>query len=149
MFYDKELTSNVFWNNLSTHERRYFRYRIYTTPNKYFQGRTLTKSQKKLIRDDIWLMKCKKPNCDTYHAEWKENWCEGCHVGNNPFNFIRRKKVKTDNVTCSICTNTIQMRTKMAILPCNHSYHITCIRRWFEYNVNCPCCRTEFFYTSK
>lgn len=29
---------------------------------------------------------------------------------------------------------------------CNHNFHVSCIRTWYQHSVTCPCCRCEDVY---
>jgi len=46
----------------------------------------------------------------------------------------------TDNV-CIICRE--EMVTGAKKLPCNHIFHATCLRSWFQRQQTCPTCRLE------
>ena len=43
-----------------------------------------------------------------------------------------------DNV-CIICRE--EMATDCKRLPCNHVFHISCLRSWFQRQQTCPTCR--------
>lgn len=45
---------------------------------------------------------------------------------------------------CSICLNNINTPTDNWCLPCNHSFHKSCIISWFKNKYNCPLCRKKF-----
>ncbi len=42
--------------------------------------------------------------------------------------------------TCIICLEEIKKAKK---LNCGHIFHLNCLRRWLEQNVQCPTCRTK------
>lgn len=42
---------------------------------------------------------------------------------------------------CTICFNNI--RSKVSLHPCNHSFCSQCIQKWFERRVVCPMCKTH------
>ena len=44
---------------------------------------------------------------------------------------------------CSICLNVIEANTQACILPCNHTFHINCIRNWMLRSPSCPVCRAR------
>jgi len=44
---------------------------------------------------------------------------------------------------CSICFNTISQETGKAELSCLHTFHLSCLSRWFIKNTSCPCCRHQ------
>lgn len=43
--------------------------------------------------------------------------------------------------TCSICLQTIPIDTPITRLPCQHVYHMHCIRPWLQRRLTCPYCR--------
>lgn len=48
------------------------------------------------------------------------------------------------NSTCSICQDSIlQNDSCRRLIPCNHSYHRSCIDQWFQRSVFCPTCRHD------
>lgn len=44
--------------------------------------------------------------------------------------------------TCSICMEDIQTNN-LQCLPCAHTFHRQCIRRWFRQSTSCPECRLQ------
>lgn len=43
---------------------------------------------------------------------------------------------------CSICTEAYKCDDDMTIIePCNHHFHDTCLKTWFETKLECPLCR--------
>jgi len=50
---------------------------------------------------------------------------------------------------CSICYENITKETGKAELSCSHSFHLTCLSKWFIKNESCPCCRHEANATEK
>ena len=42
--------------------------------------------------------------------------------------------------TCIICLEEIK---KAKRLKCGHIFHLNCLRRWLEQNVQCPTCRDK------
>ncbi|ESN92219.1 hypothetical protein HELRODRAFT_89788 [Helobdella robusta] len=56
---------------------------------------------------------------------------------------------------CVICISEFDEETIVYELNCRHSFHIPCIRNWFNVQNNCPCCRNkvsgclQFFYSYK
>lgn len=44
---------------------------------------------------------------------------------------------------CSICLQPLIYHGFSITLPCNHSYHSSCISCWFNKELTCPNCRTE------
>lgn len=46
--------------------------------------------------------------------------------------------------TCSICLDTIPIGSSIYRIPCNHKFHINCLRpQLINYNSRCPVCRTN------
>lgn len=43
------------------------------------------------------------------------------------------------DTTCIICLDEMTLAKK---LRCGHIFHLSCLRRWIEQNVQCPTCRT-------
>nr|CAD1830269.1 unnamed protein product [Ananas comosus var. bracteatus] len=46
---------------------------------------------------------------------------------------------------CVICKETYKNREKLITLPCQHSFHAACIRRWLKIDKKCPVCKEEVF----
>jgi hypothetical protein len=66
------------------------------------------------------------------------------------FNNLEIKTIteQTDN-ECSICIDKFEIDTKVIKLPCNHMFHINCIRsHLINYNNRCPMCRNEINETN-
>jgi hypothetical protein len=43
---------------------------------------------------------------------------------------------------CAVCLRDLSLTTeRVAVLPCNHVYHPSCISPWFNVNSSCPECR--------
>lgn len=49
----------------------------------------------------------------------------------------------TRSGSCVICQNNLEKKDAIRILPCNHTFHIMCIDRWFCERNTCPTCRDE------
>ena len=43
--------------------------------------------------------------------------------------------------TCAICMKDYEIKDKLLSTPCNHDYHLTCIRDWFRVKDTCPICK--------
>lgn len=52
---------------------------------------------------------------------------------------------KSKNEQCVICYTPYKNREVIMTLPCSHSYHSECIRRWLKINKACPICNKEVF----
>ena len=61
----------------------------------------------------------------------------------SPENFcLRQVDLKSCNHACSVCLESVLERS--GGLPCEHVFHIDCIRQWFlRGNMTCPTCRTS------
>ena len=42
---------------------------------------------------------------------------------------------------CPICFDEINATTGSTTLSCSHTFHLTCIVRWYATSSSCPCCR--------
>lgn len=50
----------------------------------------------------------------------------------------------TENDFCSVCWKDYQSKDDLNTLPCKHSFHMTCIYKWFKNEKTyCPVCRQE------
>jgi Ring finger domain/IQ calmodulin-binding motif len=53
---------------------------------------------------------------------------------------------------CAICFEEVSAATGQTILSCTHTFHFTCLVRWFanqEGAESCPCCRKEMLPTER
>jgi hypothetical protein len=48
---------------------------------------------------------------------------------------------------CAICLDSMNAQT--LTISCGHTYHSNCLLNWFEYNMTCPVCRTQFIWAKK
>ena len=46
-------------------------------------------------------------------------------------------------LTCAICLEDVAEGEVVRSLPCLHSYHGSCVDRWFEHSVECPVCKCD------
>lgn len=44
---------------------------------------------------------------------------------------------------CVICLEQMGVTKKLVMLPCGHTYHAHCIRRWVQQQPTCPLCVTK------
>ena len=51
------------------------------------------------------------------------------------------EELSTGDNVCIICRE--EMSTQAKKLPCNHIFHITCLRSWFQRQQTCPTCRMD------
>ena len=42
---------------------------------------------------------------------------------------------------CPICFDEINASTGSTVLSCRHTFHLTCIVKWYSTSSSCPCCR--------
>lgn len=42
---------------------------------------------------------------------------------------------------CSICMDNVELGTEVAVLPCKHWFHYSCIEAWLSQHNTCPHCR--------
>jgi E3 ubiquitin-protein ligase RNF115/126 len=42
---------------------------------------------------------------------------------------------------CSICMDAVALGTEVAVLPCKHWFHFSCIEMWLNQHNTCPHCR--------
>ena len=63
------------------------------------------------------------------------------------FKILGEKTKKNENFKnenkCPICLDDYQNGSKIAYLPCFHSYHSKCIKKWLKYSKKCPICKNE------
>ena len=56
-------------------------------------------------------------------------------------------KLKYPTNECAICLDSMNSQT--LTISCGHTYHSNCLLNWFEYNMTCPVCRTQFIWAKK
>nr|CCC93304.1 conserved hypothetical protein [Trypanosoma congolense IL3000] len=48
------------------------------------------------------------------------------------------------NSSCCVCLESnIECGSDVVVLPCNHCYHVGCIRQWLSESATCPICRVS------
>ena len=57
---------------------------------------------------------------------------------------IIKKKKNSRQFDCPICMDECLINEIIAILPCKHKFHITCISKWFDTKRSCPLCRESY-----
>lgn len=62
------------------------------------------------------------------------------HLNNSFPDATMEELTESDNV-CIICREEMQSASKK--LPCNHIFHTSCLRSWFQRHQTCPTCRTS------
>ena len=51
-------------------------------------------------------------------------------------------KIKTMNISCTVCQDDFNTEDTVRVLPCEHLYHPDCIDDWLKgHSYKCPCCR--------
>ena len=71
---------------------------------------------------------------------------ENYSLHNIDINNFQQIKAKEENIKdqCSICLCNYNRNEDMVILPCNHTYHVSCLKEWFNNNNTCPLCKQEY-----
>lgn len=64
-------------------------------------------------------------------------------VENLPLVELTKEDLQGENVACAVCKDEIQLKEKVARLPCSHFYHEDCIIPWLSIRNTCPVCRFE------
>ena len=54
---------------------------------------------------------------------------------------VKEKNKSKDNNKCTICLSYFEIGEKKANLPCLHSFHYNCIKRWMKSKKYCPICK--------
>ncbi len=52
--------------------------------------------------------------------------------------------MKHKELVCSICYCNYNSNMDCQVLPCNHKFHSTCLKKWFTKKQNCPLCRRQY-----
>ncbi len=55
------------------------------------------------------------------------------------------EELASANNVCIICREEMAERCKK--LPCNHIFHVACLRSWFQRQQTCPTCRMDVLGT--
>ena len=69
--------------------------------------------------------------------------------GINRLNLLEESKIndeylmKNENNNCAICLENYKNEDKISYLPCFHSYHSKCIKKWLKCSKKCPLCKKE------
>lgn len=51
-------------------------------------------------------------------------------------------KIKSMNISCTVCQDDFNTEDTVRVLPCEHLYHPDCIDDWLKgHSYKCPCCR--------
>lgn len=59
--------------------------------------------------------------------------------------FAKIAKINAKGVEelCSVCYNDINEDEEINQLPCQHCYHVDCIKEWLRQERTCPLCKQE------
>ena len=57
----------------------------------------------------------------------------------NPYKY---KKSENGLKSCVICLDNFKIDDELIILSCLHTFHKSCVERWFKINSHCPICRS-------
>ncbi|KAI4314573.1 hypothetical protein L6164_027466 [Bauhinia variegata] len=59
-----------------------------------------------------------------------------------PSHKYKKKEVVSEDDTCAVCLGEFEEGDELRTLPeCMHSYHVSCIDKWFYLHSSCPICR--------
>ncbi|KAH0462139.1 hypothetical protein IEQ34_009714 [Dendrobium chrysotoxum] len=64
-------------------------------------------------------------------------------ISNFLINSLGRLTTTEENIICTICQEEINVKEKIAILRCNHIYHVGCIKNWLMIKNECAVCRAR------
>ncbi|XVE92196.1 hypothetical protein REPUB_Repub01dG0076200 [Reevesia pubescens] len=58
---------------------------------------------------------------------------------------LKRVRVESGGVEedCMICLEKITVESYVSRMPCSHTYHVNCIKRWLKQSHYCPICHFE------
>ncbi|VDN17171.1 unnamed protein product [Gongylonema pulchrum] len=65
------------------------------------------------------------------------------HAMNNLFPLATEQELLQGDNTCIICREEMTPVSGAKKLPCNHIFHASCLRSWFQRQQSCPTCRTD------
>ena len=72
-----------------------------------------------------------------------KKYCMSC--GNKDLDKYAHNVVQENNSECSICYNDYHDDKNAVKLKCDHIFHNSCIKTWFENSGTCPICRSNVF----
>ncbi|KAI0492300.1 hypothetical protein KFK09_026570 [Dendrobium nobile] len=64
-------------------------------------------------------------------------------ISNFLINSLGRLTTTEENIVCTICQEEIKLEKNIAILSCNHIYHVGCIKNWLMIKNECAVCRAR------
>ncbi|KAI0492294.1 hypothetical protein KFK09_026564 [Dendrobium nobile] len=64
-------------------------------------------------------------------------------ISNFLINSLGRLTTTEENIVCTICQEEIKLKKNIAILKCNHIYHVGCIKNWLMIKNECAVCRAR------
>lgn len=59
------------------------------------------------------------------------------------YTYFTAEDVASKTVMCSICLKKMKKGQCVYTLPCEHTFHYSCMRKWYEDNGKCPVCMDE------
>lgn len=68
------------------------------------------------------------------------------HNMNTLYPDATQEELSNADIVCIICRE--EMTTASKKLPCNHIFHTTCLRSWFQRQQTCPTCRLNILSTN-
>ena len=73
--------------------------------------------------------------------------CEDVNNNMNHYDDLIQQPKQSYNLSCVICLNDFENEQLICILPCNHTYHTTCIIEWIGYDKQkCPICNNLILF---
>lgn len=95
---------------------------------------------------------CKEepPTADSREQQSESKALASANVGQSissgsiyPEETIPQGSVSWFQDTCTICYVAFEEQERIAILPCEHVFHIECIKEWLRRKPNCPLCKAD------
>lgn len=62
-------------------------------------------------------------------------------LGYQRIQFSTSKKKKLPNDVCPVCLDEFKVKQKLAICPCHHVFHSSCLIEWLHHKNSCPMCK--------
>ncbi|XP_076885283.1 E3 ubiquitin protein ligase RIE1-like [Bidens hawaiensis] len=71
-----------------------------------------------------------------------ESACRMILMGPNGPDLSTERFLQTEDADCCICLCDYEDGERLLLLPCNHHFHFTCIRKWLRLRLSCPVCKS-------
>ncbi|XP_076920805.1 E3 ubiquitin protein ligase RIE1-like [Bidens hawaiensis] len=71
-----------------------------------------------------------------------ERACRMIPMGPNGPDLSTVRFLQTEDADCCICLCDYEDGEQLLLLPCNHHFHSTCIRKWLRLKASCPVCKS-------